>query len=107
MFDTDELRNQIRREASASKHEVDLTYITSRGNWYHRSWKGDVKKSGGVATNIGVHFFDMLHYVFGGLQENRVHRRNEEQAAGCLEYERARVRWFLSVNEQDLPTAQR
>jgi UDP-N-acetyl-2-amino-2-deoxyglucuronate dehydrogenase len=102
-----ELRDQIRRHASATKHEVDLTYITSRGKWYHRSWKGDVKKSGGVATNIGVHFFDMLHYVFGGLQENRVHRRNEDQAAGFLEYEHARVRWFLSVNEQDLPTAQR
>jgi UDP-N-acetyl-2-amino-2-deoxyglucuronate dehydrogenase len=77
---------------------VDLTYITSRGRWYLQSWKGDIKKSGGIATNIGVHFFDMLHFIFGGIQDNIVHYASETRAAGYLEYENARVRWFLSVD---------
>ena len=89
------------------KHEVDLTYITSRGRWYLHSWKGDVGKSGGIATNIGVHFFDMLHFLFGKVQENRVHLNEDVRAAGYLEYERARVRWFLSVDAADLPDTQR
>ncbi|WP_417432245.1 Gfo/Idh/MocA family oxidoreductase [Kiloniella sp.] len=84
-------------------HDLDLTYITSRGRWYHVSWKGDVSKSGGVATNIGVHFFDMLGFIFGGLKENVVHQRTDETAAGYLEFERARVRWFLSVSSEYLP----
>jgi UDP-N-acetyl-2-amino-2-deoxyglucuronate dehydrogenase len=85
------------------KFDVDLTYVTSRGNWYLNSWKGDDKKSGGIATNIGVHFYDMLHFIFGKLQSNRVHYSSETKAAGYLEYERARVRWFLSVDVNDVP----
>ncbi len=92
-------------EKSIQKHEVDLTYITSRGRWYLQSWKGDGKKSGGIATNIGVHFFDMLHFVFGDLQENMVHFASETRAAGFLEYEKARVRWFLSVDYADVPNS--
>ena len=83
--------------------DVDLTYLTSRGRWYHISWKGDDDKSGGVATNIGVHFFDMLAYVFGSIQKNVCHIRNADTAAGYLELEHARVRWFLSVNADHLP----
>jgi UDP-N-acetyl-2-amino-2-deoxyglucuronate dehydrogenase len=82
---------------------VDLTYITSRGRWYHSSWKGDEPKSGGVATNIGVHLFDMLTFVFGPAQRNIVHLRQRERAAGYLECGHARVRWFLSVDRNDLP----
>ena len=92
------LRDKIQSEKRDSKQEVDLTYITSRGHWYLQSWKGDEKKSGGIATNIGVHFYDMLHFIFGGLQENVVHHSDETMAAGYLEYEKARVRWFLSVD---------
>jgi len=101
------LRERVKHEAAAGrKHDVDLTYITSRGLWYLHSWKGDVKKSGGIATNIGVHFFDMLHFIFGGLQDNIVHLNDAVRAGGYLEYERARVRWFLSVDADDLPAAQ-
>lgn len=99
------LRENIRAGAGERKHEVDLTYITSRGNWYLQSWKGDERKSGGIATNIGVHFFDMLHFIFGALQENVVHLYEPTKAAGYLEYERARVRWFLSVDVTDVPDA--
>lgn len=81
--------------------------MTARGQWYARSWKGDTRKSGGIATNIGVHFFDMLHHVFGDLQENIVHLATAQKAAGYLEYERARVRWFLSVDIEDVPPAAR
>jgi UDP-N-acetyl-2-amino-2-deoxyglucuronate dehydrogenase len=84
-------------------HAVDLTYITSRGRWYHVSWKGDDAKSGGIATNIGVHFFDMLTYVFGKATKNVLHLRDAERMAGYLECERATVRWFLSVDRKDLP----
>jgi UDP-N-acetyl-2-amino-2-deoxyglucuronate dehydrogenase len=97
------LRDRIQSSQSAFKHDVDLTYITSRGRWYLQSWKGDLKKSGGIATNIGVHFFDMLHYIFGELQENIVHHSSETKAAGYLEYRHARVRWFLSVDVNDVP----
>jgi UDP-N-acetyl-2-amino-2-deoxyglucuronate dehydrogenase len=91
-------------EASGkNEFAVDLTYITSRGRWYHTSWKGDDAKSGGIATNIGVHFFDMLCYVFGPVRRNVVHLRDRERAAGYLECGRARVRWFLSVDRKDLP----
>ncbi|MGB3290140.1 MAG: Gfo/Idh/MocA family oxidoreductase [Burkholderiaceae bacterium] len=100
------LREKVRSQNKATKHEVDLTYITSRGHWYLQSWKGDLKKSGGIATNIGVHFFDMLHYIFGKLQTNVVHANEETHAAGYLEYEHARVRWFLSVDYKDVPAAQ-
>lgn len=90
-----------------SKFDVDLTYVTSRGNWYLQSWKGDLHKSGGIATNIGVHFYDMLHFVFGAVQENIVHLATPTKAAGYLEYERARVRWFLSIDEGDVPARRR
>ena len=91
--------------AASSKNEfaIDLTYITSRGRWYHTSWKGDDKKSGGIATNIGVHFFDMLIHVFGPVRRNIVHIRDDDRAAGYLECGRAKIRWFLSVNADDLP----
>lgn len=89
--------------ASNERHAVDLTYITSRGRWYHASWKGDDAKSGGVATNIGVHFFDMLAYVFGPLQSQTANLREAERAGGLLSYEKADVRWFLSVDSNDLP----
>lgn len=101
------LREKIRTEARETKHEVDLTYITSRGRWYLQSWKGDPRKSGGIATNIGVHFFDMLHFLFGRLQDNVVHLNEATRAAGYLEYERARCRWFLSLNVDDVPQTQR
>ena len=98
-----ELHDRIRASKSDKKYDVDLTYITSRGNWYQQSWKGDARKSGGVATNIGVHFFDMLHYLFGNIQENKVHHSEKRKVSGYLEYERARVRWFLSIDSNDLP----
>jgi UDP-N-acetyl-2-amino-2-deoxyglucuronate dehydrogenase len=100
------LREKIQQENRSFKHEVDLTYITSRGHWYLQSWKGDIKKSGGIATNIGVHFFDMLHFIFGELQDNKVHQNTDTKAAGYLEYEKARVRWFLSVDVEDVPAEQ-
>jgi UDP-N-acetyl-2-amino-2-deoxyglucuronate dehydrogenase len=101
------LRNKIMAEANPTKHEVDLTYITSRGRWYLQSWKGAEEKSGGIATNIGVHFFDMLHHLFGALEQNVVHLKTPTSAAGYLEYERARVRWFLSLEVDHIPAAAR
>lgn len=83
--------------------DIDLTYITSRGNWYHISWKGDKTKSGGIATNIGVHFFDMLTWIFGDVKLNIVHVSEDNKAAGYLQLENARVRWFLSLDKNDLP----
>jgi len=83
--------------------DIDLTYLTSRGNWYYTSWKGDVAKSGGIATNIGVHFYDMLSWIFGDVKQNVVHVHTHDRAAGYLEFDRARVRWFLSINEDVLP----
>ncbi|MBN3117017.1 Gfo/Idh/MocA family oxidoreductase [Pectobacterium brasiliense] len=97
------LREKIASAPKEHKFDVELTYITSRGKWYEKSWKGDPRKSFGVATNIGVHFYDMLHFVFGKLQNNIVHYNGLSKAAGFLEYERARVRWFLSIDENDLP----
>ncbi|MDG5499218.1 Gfo/Idh/MocA family oxidoreductase [Marinobacter sp. BGYM27] len=97
------LRDKVQSSQKETKHEVDLTYITSRGHWYLQSWKGDVHKSGGIATNIGVHFYDMLHFIFGDLQENVVHHSDDTMAAGYLEYEKARVRWFLSVDYKYVP----
>ncbi|MDT8400810.1 MAG: Gfo/Idh/MocA family oxidoreductase [Bacteroidales bacterium] len=97
------LREKIMKEKKNSKYDIDLTYITGRGNWYKFSWKGDIQKSGGVATNIGIHFFDMLGWVFGDVQKNQVHLLEEDKAAGYLELENARVRWFLSIDQKDLP----
>lgn len=101
------LREKLLAEPRNTKHDVDLTYVTSRGRWYLQSWKGDIGKSGGIATNIGVHFFDMLHFLFGGLQENLVHYNSPTRSAGYLEYERARVRWFLSLESGDVPIQNR
>ena len=98
-----ELKQKIDEGQSDKKHEIDLTYITSRGNWYFISWKGDESKSGGIATNIGIHFFDMLIWIFGKVQTNIVHVFEPNKAAGFLELENARVRWFLSVDEKTLP----
>ena len=91
--------------ASGERHKLDLTYITSRGAWYHASWKGDDRKSGGVATNIGVHFFDMIQFVFGKVRASQAHLREDARAGGFLDCERADVRWFLSVDANDLPDA--
>lgn len=98
-----DLKSKVAQEQREEKYEVELTYITSRGKWYMESWKGDPRKSFGVATNIGVHFYDMLHFIFGKLQRNVVHYADNYKAAGFLEYEKARVRWFLSIDANDLP----
>ncbi|MDB4945206.1 MAG: oxidoreductase family, NAD-binding Rossmann fold family protein [Labilithrix sp.] len=98
-------QKQVKEDARGTKRDVELTYITARGRWYLQSWKGDTKKSGGVAANIGVHFYDMLHFLFGELQASVVHYATETRAAGFLEYENARVRWFLSVEHDDVPEA--
>jgi UDP-N-acetyl-2-amino-2-deoxyglucuronate dehydrogenase len=97
-------KNKGVKNTADKKHEVDLTYITSRGNWYFTSWKQDESKSGGIATNIGIHFFDMLIWIFGKVQRNIVHLYEPNKAAGFLELEKARVRWFLSVDEKNLPS---
>jgi UDP-N-acetyl-2-amino-2-deoxyglucuronate dehydrogenase len=92
---------------TGAKHEVDLTYITGRGRWYLYSWKGDDKKSGGLVANIGIHFFDMLQFMFGPLQVTKTHLLDDLRAGGYLEFERAHVRWFLSVDVDDIPAAVR
>jgi len=97
------LKNKVDNAPANQKFDIDLSYITSRGSWYHISWKGDESKSGGIATNIGIHFYDMLSWIFGEIKENQVHLREQSKSAGYLEFERARVRWFLSINENDLP----
>ncbi len=97
------LRDKVAAAPIDQVFDVELTYITSRGKWYMESWKGDPRRSFGVATNIGVHFYDMLHFIFGKLKRNVVHHSGEAKAAGYLEYERARVRWFLSIDANDLP----
>lgn len=101
------LREKVLASPRDRKFEVDLTYVTSRGRWYLQSWKGDIRKSGGIATNIGVHFFDMLHFLFGELQQNVVHLHESTKAAGYLEYEHARCRWFLSLEVEDVPPSLR
>jgi len=101
------LREQILAEVNPVKHDVELTYVTSRGRWYLQSWKGDESKSGGIATNIGVHFFDMLHYLFGNVEDNVIHFKSLTTAAGYIEYERARVRWFLSIDVDHIPDTAR
>jgi UDP-N-acetyl-2-amino-2-deoxyglucuronate dehydrogenase len=97
------LKEKVQSSDPGKIFDFDLAYITSRGNWYYTSWKGDVQKSGGIATNIGIHFFDMLIWIFGNVKENIVHLHTHDRAAGFLELERARVRWFLSINEDTLP----
>lgn len=97
------LKEKIDRSDPNEIHDINLTYITSRGNWYMASWKGDVSKSGGVATNIGIHFFDMLIWIFGPVKQNIVHLSEPRKMAGYLELDKARVRWFLSLDRNDLP----
>ncbi len=97
------LRDKVRAAPADKVFDVDLTYLTSRGKWYLKSWKGFDEKSGGVATNIGVHFYDMLHFIFGDIKHNEVHYRDEKTSSGYLQYERARVRWFLSIDANHLP----
>ncbi len=98
------LRERVLADGSR-RHSLDLTYVTARGNWYATSWKGDVHKSGGIATNIGVHFFDMLGWVFGAPRRSVVDAASPVAAAGRLELERADVRWFLSIDDAHLPAA--
>ena len=98
-----ELKKKIQEGPKDKIYDVDLSYITSRGKWYYISWKGDIHKSGGVATNIGVHFFDMLTWIFGDVQENIVNISNSCKASGYLKLKRANVRWFLSVDFDDIP----
>lgn len=98
-----QLKQRIDNDKTGKVYDVDLTYITSRGNWYYTSWKGDVSKSGGIATNIGVHFYDMLQWVFGKVKSNKVHIHTHDRAAGFLEFDKARVRWFLSINYDTIP----
>jgi UDP-N-acetyl-2-amino-2-deoxyglucuronate dehydrogenase len=102
-----DLKNKIDSNNSQQIHDLTLTYITSRGNWYFNSWKGDIHKSGGIATNIGIHFFDMLSWIFGKVKSNTVHLLSHNKAGGFIELEKARVRWFLSLDSQDLPETAR
>jgi UDP-N-acetyl-2-amino-2-deoxyglucuronate dehydrogenase len=98
-----ELKKKIMNGPADKIYDIDLTYITSRGNWYYISWKGDIQKSGGVATNIGIHFFDMLGWIFGSTKKNIVHLSESDKAAGYLELDKARIRWYLSLDHNDLP----
>lgn len=97
------LKKKVDESPKVKIFDFDLSYITSRGKWYFTSWKGDKNKSGGIATNIGVHFFDMLSWIFGDVKQNVVHVHTHDRAAGYLEFQRARVRWFLSINNDNLP----
>ena len=97
------LKEKIANGPKDKIYDVDLTYLTSRGHWYYTSWKGDVSKSGGIASNIGVHFYDMLSWIFGDVKQNIVHLHTHDRAGGYLEFERARVRWFLSIDYDVIP----
>jgi UDP-N-acetyl-2-amino-2-deoxyglucuronate dehydrogenase len=102
-----ELKKKIESNTSGKKHDIELVYITPRGKWYNFSWKGDILKSGGVATNIGIHFFDMLIWIFGGVRKNILHLMEYNKSAGLLELENANVKWFLSLDRNDLPEKDR
>lgn len=97
------LKQQLDAQTTREKADVCLTYMTRRGGWYQVSWKGSEEKSGGVAMNIGIHFFDLVTWLFGEPERSVVHLRTPEKMAGCLELEKARVRWFLSTDANDLP----
>lgn len=97
------LKKKVEADETGKIYDIDLAYLTSRGQWYHHSWKGNLSKSGGVATNIGIHFYDMLIWIFGPVQKTSVHLLEKDRAAGYLELERARVRWFLSINYNYIP----
>lgn len=98
-----ELKKKVDATPKDKIFDIDLTYLTSRGKWYYTSWKGDISKSGGIATNIGVHFYDMLMWIFGDVVESTVHLHTHDRAAGFLQLERARVKWFLSINYDVIP----
>ncbi|MCY1721682.1 Gfo/Idh/MocA family oxidoreductase [Prolixibacteraceae bacterium Z1-6] len=98
-----DLKEQIDKAPTNKFYNIDLSYITTRGNWYFKSWKGDVAKSGGIATNIGIHLFDMLIWIFGSVKDCRVHLYESHKAAGSLKLEKAEVKWHLSLDENDLP----
>ncbi|WP_370477860.1 Gfo/Idh/MocA family oxidoreductase [Tamlana flava] len=97
------LKEKIANQSNEKIHDIDLTYITSRGNWYYASWKGSLEKSGGICSNIGIHFFDMLIWIFGDVVKNTVHLMEHDRASGVLQLKNANIRWFLSINEQVLP----
>jgi len=97
------LQEKVLKGSKDKVYEIDLKYITSRGTWYHHSWKGNVTKSGGIATNIGVHFFDMLTWIFGEVQENVVHQHTNDTASGYLRLEKAKINWFLSIDYMQIP----
>jgi len=97
------LKKKIEKSDSKKIYDIDLTYLTSRGNWYFTSWKGEISKSGGIATNIGIHFYDMLVWIFGNVTRNVVHVHTHDRAAGILDLKKARIRWFLSINYDVLP----
>src|SRR5690606_2850400 len=99
------LREKIKNAPKDKVYDVDLTYITSRGHWYHSSWKGDLAKSGGIATNIGIHFFDMLMWIFGNVKDQAVESQGHDHASGFLKLEQANVKWFLSINYDHVPEA--
>jgi len=99
------LKEAFSQAHDGAEHDVNLTYVTSRGRWYLHSWKGDVDRSGGLVTNIGIHFFDMLLWLFGSVQKSEVYLAEKTRTCGRLELERARVNWFLSVDRSDLPRA--
>lgn len=101
------LKDKLAAESTGRKREVVLTYITSRGPWYHASWKGQEDRSGGVATNVGIHFFDLLMWLFGGVQNTELHLCEKSRMAGYIELEHANVQWFLSVDAEDLPVSAR
>lgn len=100
-----ELKKKIDEAPAGKVHEVNLQYFTSRGKWYHHSWKGDIEKSGGIATNIGVHFFDMLLWIFGEVKENIVFEHEKSKASGFLKLKKANVNWVLSVDYENIPEA--
>ncbi|MCE5346835.1 MAG: Gfo/Idh/MocA family oxidoreductase [Bacteroidales bacterium] len=100
-----ELREKIHNGPKDKIYDIDMTYITSRGNWYAISWKGDIQKSGGIATNIGIHFFDMLSWIFGDVKKNIVNLSEPNKASGYLELENARIRWLLSIDYNDIPSS--
>lgn len=99
-----ELKEKIENQQANKIHQIDLKYITSRGNWYYTSWKGDINKSGGIATNIGVHFFDMLQWIFGPMKSFTISEKTLDTNAGSLELEKANVNWYLSINSDNLPS---
>ena len=101
-----DLKKKVDKENRNTKHDIELTYITSRGLWYDYSWKGVPEKSGGVATNIGVHFFDMLGWIFGKVQSSKLYVKENRRVSGYLEFEKANVKWYLSLEKVDLPSEQ-